>query len=211
MTEKQRKFFYFPAWNRCARICDWVMVRGRLLADLRKQREELVERARPSLASPAWKAGLQVLDYAEQLARQEHRSVTAADLRHACNLVATGGRKSGSDGLTNHEVNRVVTLFDLLQDGENMDCVMKWDHPEIADKEALVKYLRKMAGETTLCAISRNAFGTIFWEDLETQKIIWILKLVKGRKAQPRSGAPEPDMAPAEAVGTAATEGDEPF
>ena len=174
MTEKQQRRFYFPAWNECARANDWVMVRGRLLADLVAQRQEFLKW--PQVAADA---GLSVLDYAEQLGLQEHRVVTAEDLRHGCNLVATAGRKQSSEALTNAELNRVVVLFRLLKEPEDLDAVMEWLHPDIADKRSLVGYLKRLAPEATLIAICRNAFGTIYWEGLDESKLRWLIKTVK--------------------------------
>lgn len=190
MTERQQKNFYFPAWRRCAVARDWVMEKKRLVADLVAQRREaLAHMELPEYRrSPAAEALLQVLDYAEQLAAQEHRRVTDADLRHGCNLVATGGKNSGSSDLNNHEVNRVVVLFRLLQEPEDLDAVMEWLHPDQADKRSLVSFLKKLAPDATLVAIARNAFrneatANGFWEDLDLQQLRWLLKQVKGRQS----------------------------
>ncbi|HSM84591.1 MAG TPA: hypothetical protein VLT16_00510 [Candidatus Limnocylindrales bacterium] len=179
MTEAQQKRFYFPAWNACARVNDWRMVQGRLVADLRRQRAEA-----QGWPETAREVMLQVLDYAEQLAAQEHRAATAADLRHACNLVATQGRRSSSEDLDNKQTNRVVVLFKLLQEPEDLDAIMGWLHPEESDRKGLANFIRKQAPEATLVAIAKHAFGTIFWEDLEHGKLKWLLKQVKGRQQE---------------------------
>ena len=184
MTEKQLKFFYFPAWNRCARAMDWAMAAGRLKANLVAQRQEMSQ-----WPEPARTVGLAVLDYAEQLARQAHRKTIAEDLRHGCNLAATVGRRSSSSDMDNRDVNRVAVLFDLLSDPDDLDAVMQWLHPEIAEKRSLVQFVRKCAHDGVICTISRNAFNTDFWEDLPVGSIKWILKQVKGR---PVTGAPAP-------------------
>jgi len=178
MTEKQRKFFYFPAWNRCASANDWRMAKGRLVADLDNQAADC-ERW-PELAYGLY---LRVTQAAFIRAEQLHRGVTAEDLRHACHIVCFGRDKSSED-LSNHEVNRVVVLFRLLSEPEDLDAVMDWLNPDQADKRALVQFLKKLAPEGTLCAISRNAYHTIYWEDLDVQQIRWILKQVKNRKAE---------------------------
>lgn len=177
MTEKQQKKFYFPAWRRCAEVNDWVMAGSRLQADLVAQRRQF-----EGWPEPARSAALKLLDYAEALAQQEHRGVTATDLRHGCNLVVTQGREHHSEPLTNQETNRVVVLFQLLQDPDNLDAVMEWENPDLADKRSLVSYIRKCAPEGTLVAIWRNAYGNIFWEDGDLQQLRWLLKQVKGRR-----------------------------
>jgi hypothetical protein len=173
MTEAQAKRFYFPAWRRCAEANDWVMVCGRLRGS--------PETTMNFWPEPARTAGAEVLKYAEQLAAQEHRAVTATDLRHGCNMAATGGRRQSSYDMDNRETNRVVVLFRLLQDPEDLDAVMEWLHPEIADKRSLVQFIKKQAPEAALVAISKNAWGTIFWEDAEVSRLRWLLKQVKGR------------------------------
>lgn len=178
MTARQLKCFYFPAWRACASANDWVMVRGRLLCDLAALRKHVTEKWEEAGRD----AMLMVLATAEQLGRQEHRAVTAEDLRHACNLAATAGRRNSSGDLNNHDVNRVVVLFRLLKEPEDLDAVMEWLHPAIADKRSLVSFIKKQAPEAALSAIASNAYGTIFWEDLEEQKLRWLLKQVKGRK-----------------------------
>ena len=177
MTEAQQKRFYFPAWRKCAEANDWGEERRRLVRGAAESAAEI--RTWPE---PAREAGLQVLEYAEQLARQEHRAVTAADLRHGCNLVATKGRRSGSEEMSNSETNRVVCLFRLLSDPDNLDFVMAWLNPEESDRKSLAAFIRKQAPEATLTAIARNAYGTVFWEDLEASKLRWILGQVKGRR-----------------------------
>jgi len=184
MTEKQQRRLYFPAWGKCAAANDWRMQKGRLVADLAQQREEVL-----AWDEPARTAMLNVLDYAEQLAMQEHRAVTADDLRHGCNLVATAGRKSGSGDLRNREVNRVVALFRLLHEPGDLDCIMAWLNPEESDRKSLASFIRRLAPEATLTAIARNAFGTIFWEDLDAQKLRWLLGQVKKRAEKWRGRA----------------------
>ena len=73
---------------------------------------------------------LKVLTTAEVLAHGHHRSVTADDLRRGCNVVATGKISSGD--LDNKQTNRVVALFKLLTDPDDLDAVMNWLHPENA-------------------------------------------------------------------------------
>ena len=183
MTEAQKKRFYFPAWGRCAEAMDWRMEKGRLIVTLAGQRTEI-----SGWPGPAREAGLSVLDYAAAAAAEGRRRVTAEDLRHGCNLVATGGRESSSERLTNKEVNRVAVLFRLLREPEDLDAVIEWLHPENADKRSLLSYLRKLAGEDVLVAIARNAFGTSLIEGLEEQQLRWMLKQVKGRpKGEPRT------------------------
>jgi hypothetical protein len=180
MTEKQRKFFYFPAWHKCAKANDWVMVKGRLLANVDTQREEF-----DRWPEPAREQVLKVLNYADKLAWHQNRSVTAEDLRHACNIAAAA--KQSSDKLDNKETNRVVVLFQLLADPDDLNAVMDWEHPENVERKSFVAFLKKRAKETTIVAISKRAFKTIFWEDLELGKLRWLAKTLKGREKSYRA------------------------
>jgi hypothetical protein len=156
---------------------DWREEKGRLLVSIKGQRAEI-----EGWPAPAREAGLSVLDYAEQSAAEGRRRVTATDLRHGCNRVATAGRTESSGKMSNQEVNRVAVLFKLLRDPDNLDAVMEWLHPENADRRSLLSFMRKVASEPALVAIARNAFGTVLLEELEEEQLRWILKNVKGRR-----------------------------
>jgi hypothetical protein len=187
MTEKQKLGFYLPAWRECAAANGWVM-RGRpsrLEADLEKQEGQF-----QGWPEPAGPLALKVVSLARQLAAQEHRGINAEDLRHGCNLVATG--KPSSKHLNNKETNRVATLLKLLKDPDDLDAVLDWLHPENVERRSFVSWLRKQAPAGTLVAICRNAFATVFWEDLEIQKLRWLARQVKGRGEGWRRPVEEP-------------------
>lgn len=143
---------------------------------------ERVSEYRPAWPEPAQAEMLKVLTFAKQLSLQEYRAVTAEDLRHACTWVALEGKTTSSKHLNNKEVNRVVTLFRLLEDPDDLDAVMDWLHPENAERRSMVAFLRKCAPEATLVAIFRNCYGTIFWEDGDYQQLRWLAKQVKDRR-----------------------------
>ena len=190
MTELQRTNFYFPAWRRCADANDWVMDGGRLSAG----------DGVSGLGSREDSAyHLQVWTVATALARHDHCAITADHLRHACNWIATLSRDCG-DQLSNHQpravschdldnrqTSRVVDLFRLLTDPEDLDALIAWENPEVADKRSLVRWLKKLAPEAVLIAISKNAWGTIFWEDQEIDQLRWLARQVKSRSHRPRS------------------------
>jgi hypothetical protein len=179
MTEAQQRRFYFPAWNTCSVANKWFMQRGRLAADLAEQREEY-----STWPDPASEVYLKVVTAAEQLALQQHRGVTADDLRHACNVVATGRQSSGT--LDNKQTNRVVSLFRLLTDPDDLDAVMNWLNPERLEAASFDSFLLKRANEAAIIAIARNAgFLNQFetdWKSLPIEKKRWIAKKVKDRQ-----------------------------
>ena len=182
MTEAQRKHFYIPAWLACARVNDWRMVGGRLLADLAAQRERCNQ-----IPEPAAGVLFDVLAAAEKLARQDHCAVTADHLRHACNLVGTrreaqGVRHEGvlsSNKMTNGQLSQVVNLFNLLADPDDLTAVMHWLNPEEADRASLADHIAKLAHEAQLRAIAINAWNTSEWRDQDISRLRWLLREVK--------------------------------
>ena len=180
MTALQRKRFYFPAWNACARVLDWVMVRGRLEGDLVVQR-----RFAGRWPEPAGPELLKVLDAAEGLARQEHRAVTAEDLRHGCNVVAAGVPSIAK--MNNQGIDRAVALFRLLQAPEDLQAIMDWLHPGEAMRTSLAGWVRKLAPEAVLRAIAKNAFQTEDVDRLGPPELRWLARQVKGRRSHQSS------------------------
>lgn len=175
MTEAQQRRFYFPVWNTCAVANGWFMVKGRLRADLDAQREE-----RATWSDPAREVYLKVVTAAEQLALADHTAVTADHLRRGCNLVAAGKVSSGD--LDNKQTNRVVALFRLLADPDDLEAVMTWLNPDRAEHGSFVAFLKKRAHDGVLISIARNAFDTNDWESLPIEKLRWMAKELKNRE-----------------------------
>jgi hypothetical protein len=182
MTEKQQKRFYFPAWRSCSQQLDWIMSRGRLAAagaDTRKRLGELPEPARSAME--------QVLNYAEVLAAKLHGAVTAEDLRHGCNLVATGGKKSSSGDMTNTEVDRVVTLFKLLENPLNIEASIAWLAYQRGEDPGAVKrilyFIKHAAPEAYVRKIAADRFGTRRWENMDLGQLKQLAMMLSVRKA----------------------------
>ena len=186
MTPAQRKSLYFPAWQRCAKANSWQMVEGRLLAVPAEQLDAFI-----GWPEPAAPAGAEVITTAQNLAAHEHRAITAEDLRHACNHVATTGRTVSSGKLTNKEINRAVDLFNLLTDPWNLTYVTAWLNPQDAERASFLSFLRKQAQEAVLVRIATNAFDTSDYAALDIAKLRWIAKQVRDR-GQPKAPKPEP-------------------
>ncbi len=210
MTEKQTKFFYFPAWNKLLKQLKSVGASDRESVERRASEREsvvefgseewvrVVEERFRGLQGPAGAAGLRVMSFAVQFAVRrgvgesrrvgewESRSVgacrvTAEDLRHACNVVAVG--KESSKHLNNTEVNHCVALFELLAgDPDSVANTTNFLHPEIKQKEGLIKFIERQAPEGTLRAIFNNAYDSKEWRDGDLQQLRWLLKQVKGRQ-----------------------------
>ena len=186
MTESQRLNFYFPAWNRL-----WKTLKVLTL-------EQMEERFR-SAHGPACELGLKVITVARQIANSQ---VTAEELRHACNVVATAGGsgspKASCKGMNHGEVQRVVALFDLLAEPDSIKASMAWGDPDDASKRGLIAVIQKAAPEGLLAHIFLNAFDSREWKSGTKQQLVWLLKQVKGRKRTQRAQKEEvpEDMVP---------------
>ena len=173
MTEAQSKRFYFPAWHKASLAQNWRMERGRLLAS-RQASWGFKE------VDAAYHA---VWDAAEGLARQQHRAVTAEDLRHGCHVAALGVDKSSTE-FSNKELDRVVTLFKLLANAEDVDAMMDWLHPENAERKRL-SWAVKQYPFAYVDKICRGKFGGFyqspFFEDLPIAALRQLAMTLRGR------------------------------
>lgn len=170
MTERQQKRFYFPNWN-AAFNANWRREKSRVLAVENRIESEWVRK---------------VETLAQQLALQQHRAPVADDLRHACHVVAISRDKSSHD-LSNAELDRVVTLFKLLANPDDLDAVMSWQHPENAERKRLVYAIKTAAPHAYIDDICRDMFAPIyeppFWEDLPIASLRHLSVTLKHRKA----------------------------
>jgi hypothetical protein len=179
MTEPQHAL-YIRRWICVVRANHWVMRKHRLVENaVRGERSEWHQR---------------VWDAAEMLAAQEHCAVTAEHLRHGCHVVAFGKKKSSWD-LTNQEFDRLLIWFGhepkhnmrgpllkgLLIDPENLTSVQAWLNPEENKRLHKIEYLRKLADEGKLRALSRNAWSIGDWESLDAQRLDSLISEVKAK------------------------------
>ena len=175
MTEAQRKRFYFPAWRAACRANGWRLERGRLVADAARLGVE----------------GRAVLNFAWQRASREHRAPGLDDLRHGAHLYALGCDKRSAE-LAHREVDRIVTLFRLLADPDDLGARLAWEAPERAERDGLVRYLQTLAPEAVIRAIARNAWDTTDWERRELSDLKWLVRTLKekaARRARSAAGA----------------------
>lgn len=152
MTDRQKFRFYFPAWNACVKANGWRKVKGRLVLEHSHQTEEMAR----------------VLIFGQQRAKMARRGLTVDDLRHGAHLLALGQDKSSED-LTNAEVDRVVTLFHLLTEPDNLTSRLAWDAYTRGEDPGAVKrveYFIRRCPEAYVRAVSADKFGTRAWENL---------------------------------------------
>jgi hypothetical protein len=188
MTEAQHHL-YIRRWICVVRANHWVMRKSRLV-------DNAIGVSAPASGVSEYHAA--VWTAAEQLALQQHRAVTADDLRKGCHVVATGIAKSSWD-LTNKEFNRLLVLWGnerprheggmagLLIDSEDLASIAAWNNPDVTERNSFVAFLRSKAHEGLLITIAENAFQEVrsqekSWDELDLSKLRWMSKQLKDRK-----------------------------
>lgn len=178
MTPAQQRRFYFPAWQDAARRRGWVMMEGRLIADLDARLWLPPEHPLTDLLP-------QIHAHARTLASADQRAVKPDDLRHACHLVALGHNQS-SKRLTNTETDRVVALFRLIADPDSLTHLTAWAEPEQAQRRRYVRACRLLATDAYILAIARDKFGPgdfdpPWWENLRLPHLANLLLTLRTR------------------------------
>lgn len=175
MTDAQKFRFYFPAWNDCVRANNWrvenkfvvidnsrLTAEGRVVLTFAQQRATMRDGATPGRPQP----------------------VTMDDLRHGAHWLALGRDKS-SEHLNNAEVDRVVALFRLLQDPDDLGARMKWDAFQRGEDPGEVKRLdyaiTHAAPDGYVRKISEDKFGSRQWEWLTVAQKRQLLVTLKER------------------------------
>lgn len=170
---------HWRQWGAVVRANDWRMVKGRLVTE--------AERQRSIFHKLVWRE-------AARAAQQESRAIAADDLRHGSYAAATtqvpGWPKSAMPvrsmaDLGNRTFSRVLVLWALLIDDEDLGALIKWEHPENSEREGLVKTITRRAPDAVTRAIAAERFGTRQWENLEDLgELRWLLRAVADRAAK---------------------------
>lgn len=150
MSPAQKFKFYFPAWTACVAANGWRTAHKTVVLDEARLTDE----------------GRKVVTFARQRASARTRLLTLDDLRHGAHVLALGRDKSSAD-LANHEVDRIVTLFQLLADPDNLDARLKWDaYQRGEDPGALrrVEWMIRSVPEALARSIAQDMIGTRNWE-----------------------------------------------
>lgn len=179
MTDAQKFGFYFPAWRQAVLANEWRMEKKRLVIAEDRLTEE----------------GRKVVVFGRQRAAQENRGPTIEDLRHGAHILALGRDKSSED-LNNAEVDRVVTLFRLLADPEDLAARLKWDAYQRGEDPGSVKriewFIEHAAPEEYVRAIAADKYGTRTWENLTLgQKRSLAMTLAARKKSKAQSPKPK--------------------
>lgn len=116
MTEGQRNRFFMPEWQKCVRANGWHTSGGFAVVDEARLNEE----------------GRQAVALARQRARMRDGALlcgpqpfTLSDLRHGCYIVAIR-RDKETEHLSNDDQDRIVALFKLLADPDDLAALQNW-------------------------------------------------------------------------------------
>lgn len=192
LTPKQTAL-HWRRWGKCADANHWFMIGARLSPDARLRADESIYQ------KLVWRS-------ADQLALAGHRAVTADDLRHACYITATtavplasipnGGEGRGEEvrysmtkpvaslgDLDNRAFSRVMNLWRLLVEPDDLDAAMNWDHPENDERRRYIAVIKKCArGTAYVGSIAANIYGTRLWEDLDVMALRNLCRILGERQ-----------------------------
>ena len=176
---------YIRCWITVVRANHWVMRKGRLAED-----------AAGADRSPWHQL---VWSVADRMASEKQMAVVPDHLRKACHVVAFNKDKS-SKVLTNEEFDRLLILWGnerelrqggmkgLLVDPLDLASINAWNDYERVERLNLVRRLHQLAPDAVISEISKNAFGTEFWVDLDIPKMHWLMRELKnGRSFVPKT------------------------
>jgi hypothetical protein len=176
MTTNQQRRLYFPAWHNAAKNHGW-------------HRKGLAVRV-PFFGNAEINALYQrIVTIAEERQAVE-RSISGPcgeHYRHACHIVAFGKDISSSQ-LTNKQLDRILALFKLLADPDDLSATLAWHNPEDSARTRLLWFLRHKCIESYVVEICREKFGTDNWEALDYPELRQLHMTLKNR---PRALKPD--------------------
>lgn len=163
---------YGRQWGAVCRANDWRMARGRLVPEAALELSQLHK---------------EVAALARQHALQNSRSTNVEDLRRGCTARIAKTFCSTKD-LDNSQFDRLLILFRLLMNPDDLQGVMDWELYEKYDhakkvglegvedpgvRRRLVGSIRAMSKdrEAYLYAIVRDKFDTCHWEELDLRQL----------------------------------------
>lgn len=183
MTDAQKFRFYFPAWTACVRANGWHMAKGRLAGAIE-----------PGTRSAEHSA---VIEHAQRFAVASGRTLNLETLRHGAHIVALGRDKSSAD-LSNQELERVVALFAVVADPDDLAARLTWDAYQRGEDPGAVKRVEwfiRRCPDAYARAVAQDKFGTRQWENLTLAQKRTLSLTLKNRFAS----RPEPKPAPVDA------------
>lgn len=183
MTTAQQRRLYFPAWNAAAKNHGW------LTKNPPPRVEFFGNRDINDLYQRIWTIAL-------ERAAAAASTPTGDSFRHACHLVAFGKDKSSSQ-LTNRELDRILALFKLLADPDDLAATLAWNNADESARKRLLWYLRNECVESYVVEICRQKFGTDDWEALDYADLRQLHMTLKNRPRAQRVALHGPAAQPA--------------
>lgn len=171
MTPAQRARFYFPAWAAAAQAHGWQSASTLAAA----QRQECWASSELNKVYQAVWANAQVRAF------NQARGLTPDDFRHACHAVALGRHKS-ANALTNDECERVVALFNLLANPDDLRAIMGWSSPNEARRKRMLWWIRHNCVESYVVAICREKFGVDEFRSLSFPQLSQLHMTLRNRR-----------------------------
>lgn len=140
MTSAQAKKLYWPLWSKALRTA-WFRdpAAGYVLQSAEPMAEQIT------------------LD-AQARAHDECRALSQDDLRHAAHRLALGHDQS-SKTLDNRDLDRLVSLFRILADPDDLRARLDWDHPERTARRRYDHVIRTSVPEAYARHVSADKFG----------------------------------------------------
>jgi hypothetical protein len=188
MTTNQQRRLYFPAWQLAAKNHGWhkpsvAPSLHRPIAffgtpELNPIYQRIVQiaheraSARPSQCKMA-NAQCSMLN--------EVPPPSPDDYRHACHLVAFG-RDLSSSALSNAQLDRILALFKLLADPDDLAAWLTWNNPQESARTRLLYWLRNNCVESYIVQLSRERFHTANWESLDYADLRQLHMTLKNRQ-----------------------------
>ena len=163
---------YWREWNAAARANGWNSQAGIAAAlDARRaghiwQSPELDE-----TMSAIWTAAEQIAD--------EHRSITATTLRHACSVVALG-RNVSSKRFTNADLDKVLALLRLLANPANLRNLTAFQDSDAGERRRHVHVITS-AEAPYWQSIARDKFGRADLDRLTLEQLRQLSMTIRSR------------------------------
>jgi hypothetical protein len=173
VTPLQRTRLYFPAWGK-AFAANWSRASGRVV---------------PVSPQPGgdWARKIEVL--AEQSAAAEFRAASVDDYRHASHVVGLGRAKS-SKALSNADLDRVLNLFRLLQDADQLAPAMALADPSTDERRRLLWAVSKCGfAQPYIETVCRATQGTSEWQSLSNRSLGLLVATLRKRQASRQAAA----------------------
>jgi hypothetical protein len=183
MTPRQTQL-YFRFWREVCLENGWRFAGGRLADGAVLDANSWVE---------------QVIQAAQGRALRRGCTLNAEDLRHGCHIAAFGRDCSSKAIGSGAEFSRIITLFKLLTNPDDLSAIVAWSNPDEDTRRRLVYRIRTAAPLAYILDICRDRFHGKFeaphWDALPVpclRNLVMVLSQRTDQFRRPIPGTPEP-------------------